>query len=65
MTGALEEFDKVYASNKAQVEEDILNRAIEGLSKGQMDYGQDFLLTSVLEKFRENAKKLTSLTEEE
>jgi len=53
------------ASTRAKVEEDSLNRAIAGLAKGSIDYGQDYLLTYVLDTYRTNVKKLTSLTEAE
>jgi hypothetical protein len=66
VNNALNELDEsLKGPNKDRVLAESLESAIEGLSKGFMDYQRDPLLPLILERVKKEANTITSLSAEE
>jgi hypothetical protein len=63
---AIEELESsLQGPNREQVQREIFNSAVEGLSKGYMDYANDPLLPLILRRIESEVKKISNLSAEE
>lgn len=63
--GALKEIDTQLKTNNDEIQRKIFESALEGLSKGYMDYSNDPILPLVQTYVKDNLKKYSNLTADE
>jgi hypothetical protein len=63
--GALKEIDNQLKNNSEDIQKRMFESALEGLSKGQMNYNNDPILPLVQSYVKENLKKYSNLSPEE
>jgi len=63
--GALKEIDTQLKTNNDEIQKKMFESALEGLSKGYMDYSNDPILPLVQKYVRENLQKYSNLSPEE
>lgn len=62
MQETLQSIDQAYQNNKAKIEADIFELALEGISKGRMDYSKDPVLPYVVETINKIVEKFSNIS---
>ncbi len=57
--------DKAYSENKDQIEQEMFKLALEGISKGKMDYAKDPILPYILKTIQKTVDKFSAISPEE
>ncbi len=65
MTETLQSIDLAYKNNKAKIETDMFELALEGLAKGKMDYAKDPILPYVIETINRTVQKFNQVSKED
>jgi hypothetical protein len=65
MQETLKSIDVAYANNKAKIEADIFELALEGVAQGKMDYAKDPILPFVIETINKTVEKFNTISQED
>lgn len=65
MQETLQSIDVAYKNNKAKIEADMFNLALEGIAQGKMDYAKDPILPFVIETINKTVEKFSKISPEE
>lgn len=65
MQETLQSIDIAYKENKAKIEADIFELALEGIAQGKMDYAKDPILPFVLQTINRTVEKFSKISPEE
>jgi hypothetical protein len=65
MQETLQSIDVAYKENKAKIEADIFELALEGIAKGKMDYAKDPILPFVIQTINKTVEKFSKISPEE
>lgn len=65
MQEVLQSIDVAYKANKAKIEADIFELALEGIANGRMDYAKDPILPFIVETIKKTVARFETLSKEE
>lgn len=65
MSETLSSIDKAYNENKEQIETAMFQLALEGISKGRMDYANDPILPHVIKTIQGTVDKFSKISPED
>lgn len=65
MTETLKSIDVAYANNKAKIDSDMFELAVEGIAKGRMDYAKDPILPYVITTINQTVDKFSKISKAE
>jgi hypothetical protein len=65
MQETLQSIDLAYRDNKAKIDADIFELALEGIAQGKMDYAKDPILPFVIQTINKTVEKFSKISAEE
>ena len=64
MAEALKSIDVAYQNNKAKIEGDMFQLALEGIAAGKMDYSKDPILPFVIETINKTVDRFSNISKD-